>query len=203
VEGSSRKEVPAGSRHSSGLEQFFVSIHGQENLNILDWAGVSQANVSVITGLGHRLYSDDFLRTLDAATAGGVFSSEEAEPLMADAVMRQDLQFPPHHFDGLLIWDMLEYTAPGLLKPVIQRLYEISKPGACLLALFHGDEKNDTVPVYHYRIADEKTLLLAPRERRRPVQLFNNRALEKLFIRFQSIKFFLTRDNLREVIVRR
>ena len=203
MEGSSRKEASAGSRHSSGVEQFFVSINGQENLNILDWAGVSQANVSIITGLGHRLYSDDFLRTMDTAAADGGFASEEPDTSRADALIRQSLPFPPRHFDGLLIWDVLEYAPPGLLKPVIDRLYEVSKPGACLLALFHGDEKSGTVPVYRYRIADEKTLLLAQRERRRPVQLFNNRALEKLFTRFQSIKFFLTRDSLREVIVRR
>jgi hypothetical protein len=33
--------------------------------------------------------------------------------------------------------------------------------------------------------------------------VFNNRSLEKLFGKFESVKFFLTRDNLREVIVRR
>jgi hypothetical protein len=38
---------------------------------------------------------------------------------------------------------------------------------------------------------------------RRPAQLFNNRAIEKLFREAQSLKFFLTRDHLREVIVRR
>jgi hypothetical protein len=33
--------------------------------------------------------------------------------------------------------------------------------------------------------------------------VFNNRSLEKMFGKFESVKFFLTRDNLREVIVRR
>jgi hypothetical protein len=32
--------------------------------------------------------------------------------------------------------------------------------------------------------------------------LFNNRNLEKLFGRFDSVKFFLTREQLREVIVK-
>jgi hypothetical protein len=34
------------------------------------------------------------------------------------------------------------------------------------------------------------------------VQLFNNRGLERLFADFQSVKFFLTRERLREVLVR-
>jgi hypothetical protein len=37
---------------------------------------------------------------------------------------------------------------------------------------------------------------------RRPAQLFNNRSLEKLFGRFESVKFFLTRERLREVIIK-
>jgi hypothetical protein len=44
---------------------------------------------------------------------------------------------------------------------------------------------------------------LTPRYQMRPVQYFNNRNLEKLFQKYQSVKFFLTRDHLREVIVRR
>jgi hypothetical protein len=37
---------------------------------------------------------------------------------------------------------------------------------------------------------------------RRPARLFNNRGLEKLFHRFDSVKFFLTREGLREVIAK-
>jgi len=59
------------------------------------------------------------------------------------------------------------------------------------------------VPVYNYRIAGPKTVSLTPRGERKPVQYFNNRSLEKLFQRYHSVKFFLTRDHLREVIVRR
>jgi hypothetical protein len=71
-----------------------------------------------------------------------------------------------------------------------------------MLAFFHADEKVKEVPLYSYRISDEKTLQLTPRGTRRRAQFFNNRGLEKLFHK-QTIKFFLTRDSLREIIVRR
>jgi hypothetical protein len=45
-------------------------------------------------------------------------------------------------------------------------------------------------------------LQVAQRGARRPAQLFNNRSLEKLFTRYDSVKFFLTRERLREVIVK-
>jgi hypothetical protein len=69
--------------------------------------------------------------------------------------------------------------------------------------LFHAEERVETIATYSYRIANRKTITLSPRGRRRPAQFFNNRSLEKLFSDFESVKFFLTRDHLREVIVRR
>ena len=68
---------------------------------------------------------------------------------------------------------------------------------------FHAEEKADTIPLYSYRIVESKVLSLTPRGQRKAAQYFNNRSLEKLFQKFDSVKFFLTRDHLREVIVRR
>jgi hypothetical protein len=47
-----------------------------------------------------------------------------------------------------------------------------------------------------------KTLQVSQQGMRKPVQLFNNRSLEKLFARSESVKFFLTKDRLREVVVK-
>src|SRR6266481_3825533 len=57
-------EETAATRPSRGLEEFFKYIRDQSGLTILDLGGATQQNVSFITNLGHRLYSQDFLRTL-------------------------------------------------------------------------------------------------------------------------------------------
>jgi hypothetical protein len=98
---------------------------------------------------------------------------------------------------------VLEYLNPTLLTATIERLFRITKPGSYLLAVFQAQDKAETVPQYSFRIQDSKTLLVADRGRHKPEQVFNNRSLEKLFQEFQSLKFFLARDKLREVIVRR
>ena len=77
------------------------------------------------------------------------------------------------------------------------------RPGACMLAFFHAEERIDTIPDVFLPHLGPPHHLSAPRGRRRPAQFFNNRSLEKLFQDFDSVKFFLTRDHLREVIVRR
>jgi hypothetical protein len=58
------------------------------------------------------------------------------------------------------------------------------------------------VPCYTFHIAQLNSLEIVRQGMRRPAQLYNNRSLEKLFGRFESVKFFLTRDRLREVIVK-
>jgi hypothetical protein len=191
------------SRHSNGLEQFFGYIQGEPGLTLLDLSGASQANVGFITSLGHRLYSEDLLQTLDAAFGDGDFYSNQALPERIERFLEQTLNFPEDHFDGALVWDVLEYLSPPLLKAVAGRLHRIIKPRSYLLAIFHADGRAEQVASYAYRISDARTLLLAPRGARQPAQLFNNRAVEKLFQSFESVKFFLTRDHLREVIVKR
>jgi hypothetical protein len=72
-----------------------------------------------------------------------------------------------------------------------------------MLAFFNTVEKAEWLPVYSYRIADVNTLRLAWKTHRQPVEFFNNRRIELVFQKFDSVKFFLTRDKIREVIVRR
>jgi len=187
------------SRASRGLEQFFFCHRGEVGLSILDLAGASQENINFITNLGHRLYSEDFVRTLD-----DIFGDEDpGDPARIEHFLRQTLSFEPGQFDGVLVWDVLQYLSPALLTATLERLRSIVRPQSYLLAYFHSDEKAQQVPFYSFRIKDQQHILLSQRGLRKPAQIFNNRSLEKLFQKFESVKFFLTREQLREVIVRR
>jgi len=190
-------------RHSHGLDQFCASLEQRSGLSILDLAGASQATVSFVTGYGHRLYSDDFLHQLDQGFGDGDFYENQSSPSRVAKFLDAVLSFPDENFDGVLVWDALQFLSPPLLQTVVARLHRVLRPGSCLLAVFHAEERVETIPTYFFRVSDHQTIQLAPRGRRRPSQFFNNRNLEKLFQDFQSVKFFLTRDHLREVIVRR
>ena len=61
----STAEPILSARPSRGLEEFFTQIRDTSGLTILDLGGATQKNVSFITDLGHRLYSEDFLRILN------------------------------------------------------------------------------------------------------------------------------------------
>lgn len=195
------KDVQA--RHSYGLTQFVASIRDESGLRVLDLGEVCQPNVSFLTSLGHRLHSEDFLRTLDSVTHDDEPPGGPSQRDRMEAFLQQTLEFSEGYFHAALIWDTLQYLSRPLLLSTVDRLFEILRPGACLLAFFHTTERPQQVPLYSYRIADAETLHLVPRGHRQPVQLVNSRDIERLFHRFAAVRFFLTRDNLREVILKR
>jgi Methyltransferase domain len=206
-------QAPSGAletRQSHGLDQFCASLEERPGMSILDFAGASQATVSFVTNYGHRLYSDDFVHQLDqvfagsrSGTAGEEFLANQANPLLVADFFSAALNFEDETFDGALVWDSLQFLASPLVQTVVAKLHRMLRPGASLLALFHTEERIDTIPTYAYRVQDHKTIQMVSRSQRRPAQVFNNRTLEKLFQDFHSVKFFLTRDRLREVIVKR
>lgn len=198
----------AESRQSRGLEQFCASLEERPCLSILDFAGVSQATISFVTNYGHRIYADDFVRQLDKifgpeANGGTDFFDNQANPLLTSQFFQSALNFEDESFDGALVWDSLQFLASPLLPTVVAKLHRMLRPGASLLSMFHAEERITTIPTFAYRVQDHKTLQLVSRSQRKPAQIFSNRSLEKLFQDFSSVKFFLTRDHLREVIVRR
>jgi hypothetical protein len=88
-----------------------------------------------------------------------------------------------------------------------------------LLAFFHTRDAGPDAPCYRYHIVGNDMLEMQPIIPLREVghghggahsavsggfrlqRVFNNRHIENLFRDFNSIKFFLARDNVREVLV--
>jgi hypothetical protein len=178
-------------------------LRDHQNLQILDLGEVNQDNVGFLTSLGHRLYSEDFLRTVDSIFGEGDPAITQASALRQQEFFEQVLAFPPGHFDAALIWDSFEYLAKPLLDPVMYRLLNVVRPGGVMLACFHADARDSMAPFYSYRIQGAGEIQVHTKSQRRIVHPFNNRTIEQLFQPCSSVKFFLTRDSLREVLVRR
>jgi hypothetical protein len=198
--GSDREIITT--RQSRGLEQFFTYIRDQSGLKILDMGGVCQDNVNFVTNLGHRITPQSILQSIDE-TFGGITDADQSNPAQIESFLAENLDYLPDTFDGVLLWDTLQFMAPALLHAVLERLYFITRPKSYLLVYFNSEERAAQSPMYSFRIQDKSTLKVVERGVRPTAQSFNNRGLEKLFCKFESVKFFLTRESLREVIVRR
>ena len=183
------------------MEQFFFNLRDLVGLSILDLSGANQENINFLTSLGHKVYSQDLVRSLEEAF--GADLAEQSNVSRIEYFLNQNFDYPPSTFDGVLLWDSLQFMSPALLNATVDRLHHVMTQKSYLLTFFNASERAGDVPSYAFRIQDSKTLTITERGIRPAGQVFNNRNLEKVFGKFESVKFFLTRESLREVIVKR
>ena len=203
-------------RRSSGLGEMSRLFKSDEPLCILDIGSTSATNITYLTERSHKIYSEDLL---DASTDTSLATKDERGQTVLDAkrFLTENLVYENAQFDLVLCWNLADYLDESLVKPVVGRLWSMLKPGGMLLAFFHTQEAGPDAPCYRYHILNDDTLEMQHIEARRDVRkapvgavqspsfrlqrVFNNRHIENLFRDFTSIKFFLTRDNIREVLV--
>lgn len=196
------KEPLTLTRQSSGFEQFYAFLQARENLSVLDMSGASQANISFITNAGHRISSDDIIGTMQQCFGDDFFEGQQAAST-AQRFVEQTLTFPDDFFDAALVWDAMQFLISPVIEQTVAQLLRVMRPGGLILAFFNANDKITKIPVHNYRIQDQKTLAMINRGPEQRCQYFNNRTIEKLFDKAESVKFFLTRDHLREVLVRK
>ncbi len=187
-------------RRSSGLAEFNKIVSSQQGLCILDLGPTSPQNISLLTDLGHRVYNEDvLLASMDPAF---VEKKEDGSSTVSlDRFLGESLKYSNQQFDAVLAWDIPDYLHESLVKAMVARLAAVMKPGGVLLAFFHTKDAGPEAPYYRYHIAGKDTLDLQRGPQFRLQRVFNNRHIENLFREFSNIKFFLARDNVREVLV--
>jgi len=199
------------SRRSSGVGEISRVLNSQEGLCILDVGSTSANNITYFTGNGHKNYSEDLLRaSLDPALQ----KQDSAGAVVTDAktFLDENLTYPNNHFDIVLLWNLADYMEESLVKPTIDRLWSVMKPGGLLLAFFHTRDAGPDSMCFRYHVCGTDVLEMqavkfaipgrsAEKQSPRLQRVFNNRHIENLFHDFASIKFFLARDNIREVLV--
>lgn len=188
------------SRRSTGFQEFIRGIAKTEGQRILDLGPTSPSNISFITGLGHRAYNEDvLLASHDPAMI--TTDKEGVKSVDIPRFLSENLAHERELFDAVLLWDVPDYLDESLVKPVIERIHKVTKPGGLLLGFFHTRDAGPNAPYYRYHIADKDTLELQRGPQFALKRVFNNRHIENLFHDFHSLKFFLGRDNIREVLV--
>ncbi len=197
------------SRRSTGFSEFLRAISREPGLSILDLGPTSPRNIEYMIGIGHKVYNEDILRaSQDPALA---LKTEDGNlALDATRFLSENLLYKQPTFDAVMFWDVADYLHESLVKPVVGRICSAMKPGGILLGFFHTKDAGGDSPHYRYHIVSTDTLDLQPlTPPAKPAtynsfklqRVFNNRHIENLFHDYASIKFFLGRDNIREVLV--
>jgi len=192
--------IEAGTRRSSGLGELTKLLKGSEGLAVLDLGPTSPANITHFTGLGHRVYNEDVL----LASQNPEYKKKNEDgttSIDGERFFAENLIFRNVKFDAVLCWDIPDYLAEPLVKPMVERIASVMNPKGYLLAFFHTKDAGPDAPYFRYHINGLDNLRLQKGPQFRLQRVFNNRHIENLFHDYASLKFFLARDNVREVLV--
>jgi SAM-dependent methyltransferase len=184
-------------RASSGWAHLLKSLRAEEGQRILDIGPTSSGNINFLTGMGHSIYmSNPVAETVDTK-----WSSEDPDaPFPVDDFLNETLNFSGRQFDTVLFWDTADFLRPALRQAVIRRLYDALVPGGQLLGFFHTRPENG---FHRYHLRDDGQVESQQTSDLPVFEVLNNRQIENLFRDYSSYKFFLAKDNLREVVVTR
>jgi hypothetical protein len=194
-------------RHSSGWGQLLERMRTEESLRILDIGATSSTNINFVTALGHSIYLANLVE--DAAKREWMIAQEDGQPPRFDVekFVAAHLSFSGRGFDIVLFWDTADYLPDELIAPCIDRIHEVMAPGGQLLAMFHSTSNASSgiarTDFCRYHLTDRNQVDVQNAGDYPMINTFNNRQIEKLFALFRGYHFFLSKDNVREVLVTR
>ncbi len=195
-------------RISNGLKEFLWNLDGLGRGTLLDLGPAWQTTLSFFIERGFRVSSEDIMRAWKA------FLTDEEAKLRADPSVRESIDMTPNGrakrflaenlqysratFDAVLLWDLLDYLEPTLVKQIVANLTELLRPGGVVLAMFHSKKPEG---FQRYRVADSNKLQVIST----PVicaaqKVYQNREIQDMFGRYRTMKSFVGRDQLRETL---
>lgn len=196
------KSAPRTRRTCIGLGEFMRNLtsSGEQKMCVLDLGPTSPINIALLTEMGVRVSNEDILSESQDASYS---IKQEDGSLQIDATkfFAENLDYSADQFDAILFWDVADYLPESLVKPLVERLQAMLKPKGHLLAFFHTKDAGNESLYSRHHIVQKDTLELEPIQGFKLQRIFNNRHIENLFKDFASRKFFLGRDNIREVLM--
>jgi len=201
---ASAERIP---RNSSGWGKILERMRGDESLRVLYTGPTSSGNINLITSLGHSIY----LANLVEDAARKEWTPPQADgtpgPFDVDRFLSTHLTFSGRGFDIVLLWDTADYLPEPIVAPVINRIHQVMEPSGQILAMFHSSSTASVTPLKadfsRYHLTDTNRVDVQRVGDYPLLNTFTNRQIEKLFENFKSFTFFLSKDNVREVLVTR
>jgi SAM-dependent methyltransferase len=191
-------------RHSRGWIEVRGYLKELDSLRVLDFGSTSPANINYLTMLGHSVYMANVVQ--DASKPEWLRSpsssdSKDGKPEFdVDRFMSANLDFSGRDFDVILLWDTANFLPPEMVPPLFARLRSVLRPQGKLLAFFHGRLDGPETTFSRFQISDKDDLLAIDAGHFPVRQVYQTRQVEKLLEGYGSVRFFLGKDNVREVI---
>jgi SAM-dependent methyltransferase len=201
---SNQGSTERATRHSRGWGEVRAHLKATEGLRVLDFGATSPANINFLTTLGHGVYMSnlveestrpEWLKPADPAAKPGT-----PPEIDVDRFIAANLDFSGRDFDVVLLWDTANYLPPEIVPALFDRLRHVLRPQGKLLAFFHSKMTGPETDFSRHQLTDTDDLIVLGGHNYPVRKLYQTRQVENLLEGFNSMRFFVGKDNVREVI---
>lgn len=184
---------PDRSHHTSNVLRVFTErLKRSQNAQLLDLGPVCGENINFFAKRVKRLFVCDMFLRLDLACRQGLPTTH----------VWQHLDYPPLSFDGIMLWGLIDYLDDSEVRKLLDLCNTMLKPSGTLLAVVR-DEFTTTSTIDSYVIADNFEVYLRPQPHLSlSLRTRHNRALLAIVAPFTPIKSFVSRDGIKEILLR-
>jgi SAM-dependent methyltransferase len=201
---SSHASAERGGRHSRGWGQVRAHLKDSAGLRVLDFGATSPSNINFLTTLGHGVYMSNLVQEA-TRPEWQLPVPADARPgtlpeLDVDRFIQANLDFSGRDFDVILLWDTANYLPPEVVPALFARLSGVLRPGGLLLAFFHSRLQGPETVFSRYHLTDTDDLKVVETGGFPVRKVYQTRQVEQLLAGFNSMRFFVGKDNVREVI---
>ena len=199
--GSSAHSSVRPPRHSRGWIEVRSYREKTPSLRVLDFGTTSPSNINYLTSRGHSVYMANIVQDATRPEWIKPPANPDSQPTFdADGFIAANLDFSGRDFDVILLWDTANYLPAELIPPLFARLRQVLRPDGRLLAFFHSRLDGPETQFARFQLGDPDELIALDSGSFPVRKIYQNRQIETFFEGYSSMRFFLGKDNVREVI---
>jgi SAM-dependent methyltransferase len=201
---SNQGSAERASRHSRGWGEVRAHLKATEGLRVLDFGSTSPANINFLTTLGHGVYMSNLVQE-SMKPEWLKPPAPDAKPGMppemdVERFIAANLDFSGRDFDVVLLWDTANYLPPEIVPALFERLRTVLRPQGKLLAFFHSRMTGPETVFSRHQLTDNDDLIVLDSGNYPVRKIYQTRQVENLLEGFSGMRFFVGKDNVREVI---
>lgn len=180
--------------HNSNVIRLFINgLERKKDRQILDIGPVCSENINFLAQHVRRLYVCDMFLQLN----------QEQKKDLSISSLWQHLDYQPNSFNGILLWDLIDYLKDNEVSRLVELCIKMLKPGG-LIMVFSLSEVSTQTAVNSFVINDSFQLDLRPQPHLSlPFHTRKNREVLSLFTALSLVKSFIYHNGLRQFLFQR
>ena len=184
------------------FREFLEILSRKDRPVILDVGALIGSNVEYFFNLGMKVHVEDLV---GAYQNHRYWNLVEGQRLFDEPrFLQENLDYTEGIFDGVIIWDLLNFIEPKFAKSLVQRITLTTRPGGCILAFVHTQNPSGLTPIRKYRLIDDCSLEYIPSGVTLEFKkTYQTRDITQLFVDYPGMKFHLLKHNILEVFLKK